>query len=172
MMLSTRRKISKKLATTPFEQGWQFRIEIESIKNNGRVDVPQDFDIYVKNISHGATEITYDAFKVGAITFQQPTASEPVVLSMTMRDHWDNRIAKWFDSLASKVLNSDGTVNLPIDYLLDVTLYSLNPDTDEEIKINNWTLCPQKRDEKSQDQTSVTEFTESPMTFIQYRSLG
>lgn len=157
------RKKFRQIASTPFEQGWQFRLEIKN--------APSDLDLYVKDISYGATEITYDPSNVGATVFQTPKTAEPVTLAMTCRDHADGRIATWFDSLAGRVVNPDGTVNLPAEYLLEVVVMAINEDGSESER-EKWVVSPVSRGDTTKSVASTNVFVEMPLTFIQYRSLG
>lgn len=157
------RKKFHQVSETPFEQGWQFRLNIQ--------DAPSDLDLYVKDISYGATEISTDAKRVGAITFNDPVSAEPVTLALTCRDHEDGRVATWFDSLAARVVNPDGTVNLPAQYLFEVSVMALKEDGSEEER-ERWIVLPLTRGDTTKSVATTDAFVEIPLTFIQYRSLG
>ena len=103
------RGIVKKALETDFKRGWQYRIEIDG--------TPEGWDIYCKEASHQAWDIEVEAFNIGAHVVSYPVRANPTTLSLTMRDNEDGRIQKWFADKCKKVVNDDGTFNLPIDYL-------------------------------------------------------
>jgi hypothetical protein len=158
-----RKLIARKMGKTDFKQSWQFRLEIEG--------QPEDFDIYVKDITHGPTEIENDPTKAGGRTLTYPTGAAPVNLSMTVRDHQDERIAQWFDAWTAKVVNADGTLNLPYGqdgYVKKVKRFRQDKD-DAETLTNTWEMYPVQRGDvtESRDEPGMLEF---PITFIQFRS--
>jgi hypothetical protein len=157
------RLIAKSLVETHFREPWQFRVEIDEYPYS-----KDDFDLYVKEISYGPIEIETDQEEVGIQTLTYPCGTAPVTISMTMRDHEDRRVSKWFGSLVGKVVNPDGTVNLPIDYCVNFTRYSLLHDNSEP-ETDKWHVYPTQLGDvtESKDGEGMLEF---PITFIQFRS--
>lgn len=155
-----RKLTAKKLVHTPFRQGWQFRVEPE--------DAPDDFDIYVKDITYGPIEIETEQDKVGGVTMTWPVAAAPVTATLTVRDHEDRRVSKWFSGRVAKMANADGTFNLPSDYVLKVRRYSLLSDDSEE-ETDEWKMIPTTLGEisESRDNSGHLEF---PLVLIQFRS--
>ena len=154
------RLIAKKLVKTPFQQSWQYRVQITG--------QPEDFDIYVKDITYGPIEIETEAEKAGHTTITWPSGTAPVSISMTMRDHEDQRVRNFIAKLAAKVTNPDGTVNLPIDYLVDWQRFSLLSDNTEK-ETDSWKVYPTQLG----DVTEAREepgFLEFPVTLIQFRT--
>ena len=163
------RAVSKKLVQTHFQHGWQFRIEVidwQSIELLGR---PDDFDLYVKDVTYCPTEVEVEPIKVGASTITYPTGAGPVVISMTMRDNEDHRISNWFNALVARILNSDGTVNLPADYLLRWSRYTLLADGGE-VQTAGWDAFPMKLGDVTES-VDAQGFLEFPIQFQQFRSL-
>jgi len=161
--LNKQRLIVKKLVRAEFKHAWEFRIEFDN--------QPKDFDIFVKEITYGPTEISTEPENVGSRVITWPVRAEPVSLSMTVRDYIDERIGKWFDQLAGKVVNSDGTVNLPYGdggYVLKCRRYSLIENEDGSPS-DEWEMYPTKRGDVTE---SIEEpgFLEYPVSFIQFRS--
>lgn len=159
------RSMAHKLVTTNFKYSWQFRLEIEG--------APSDLDIYVKDISYGPTQIENDAIKIGAKILTYPTTSQPVTLSMTVRDNEDERISKWFDDWAGSVINEDGTVNLPFGdsgYVKNVTRYFIDADGESENEMDQWGMYPVQRGDVTESRDATGTFLEFAVTFIQFRS--
>lgn len=158
------RSIAHKLVTTNFKHPWQFRLEIK--------DAPKELDFYVKDISYGPTQIENDAFSVGVRALTYPTKMAPVTLSMTVRDNEEEEISKWFDEWAGKVLNTDGTANLPYGdngYVKDVTRYHIDADGTESER-DSWEMYPVQRGDVTESRDATGTFLEFAVTFIQFRS--
>ena len=99
------RLINKKLVSAEFVHEWNFRLEIE--------DQPEDFDLYIKDISYSGFEISSDEERYGCATYSWPISDQPLRVSFTARDNVDLRVAIFIHDWQNKVSNSDGTVNLP-----------------------------------------------------------
>lgn len=157
----------QKLVKTAFQHNWQYRVEIEK--------QPNDFDIFVKDISYGPTEIGTEALSIGANRLTYPNSVEPVGISMTMRDHEDERIYNWFNEWAGTVANGDGTVNLPKHaqngYLRKWRRYQLQKASKgfKEDMTREWEVYPTQLGDitESRDDQGFLEF---PIQFIQFRS--
>ncbi|MCG3884103.1 hypothetical protein I3271_05335 [Photobacterium leiognathi] len=107
-----------KLMQTPFKQGWQWVLEADN--------TPPDFDIYVKDIDMGIGSVDADSQSIGSGAIAKPTSASAGEITMTVRDHQDGRVAKWFAMQLGKVRNEDGTVNLPKDYVFNVRLKAVD----------------------------------------------
>jgi hypothetical protein len=155
------RLLTKQLVHTPFQEGWQFRLDIDD------ENAPSDLDIYVKDITFGPIEIETEAIKAGMQTLTFPTGTVPVGLSMTMRDNQDRRIYDWFTAWSKAMVNDDGTVNLPSEYVRKAERINLATD---EIQ-DTWFVFPTKLGDITESVDSEG-FLEFPISFIQFRSWG
>lgn len=158
------RMISKKLVQTAFALTWQFRIEIEG--------QPPDFELFVKDVSYCPIEVQTEEIRVGAQILTYPVASAPVSVSMTMREHEDRRIHTWFAEKIQKVLNADGTVNLPDGggkYVMEMKRFSILRDS-SEVETDLWHVYPTKLGDITES-VATPEHLEFPITFMQFRSL-
>ena len=157
----------KRLVQTPFQHGWQFRLEIE--------EQPQDFDLFVKDVSYGPIELEFEPLKLGVNQIQLPTGVLPVSISMTVRDHDDERIHKWFAEWAAKVVNGDGTVNPPMHpdfkWLREWKKHTLVHDAQgfTEVLSETYLVAPVQLGDITQSYEDHG-FKEFPITVIQYRS--
>lgn len=177
------RLIQKAMKDADYLHPWEWRVDI--ILPNG-MSIPEHtelfrkigggsgsdadtsfFDLYAKDVSFGPVTIENEPVKAGAITFTYPTASAPVSITMTMRDRKDRVVYDWLKALAKKVLNDDGTVNLPSTYLIQMRLINLSDSTTTD----EWLVYPTDMGEitLSVDTEGLTEF---PVKFMQFRSLG
>jgi hypothetical protein len=160
-LLSRQRRTSQQLVRTPFQQGWQYRVEVDGM--------PPDFDIYVKDITYGAFTIEFEAKQIGTVEIQNPTHRTAGQVTLTVRDHQDGRVETFFTKGAGKVVNSDGTVNLPKDYLLKMRLYLLREDGGESLS-KEWEVAPADCSDITRSRTALNEFVSFPITFQKYRS--
>lgn len=158
------RTIASKLIRTNFKHTWQFRLEIEG--------APSDLDFYVKDISYGPTQIENDPIKVGGRILTYPSSAAPVSLSMTVRDHEDERVSKWFDKRAAMAVHPDGTVGLPYGedgYVLKAHRFHVDADGTEEER-DVWEMFPVQRGDVTESREGTGAFLEFAITFIQFRS--
>lgn len=160
-LLDRQRRLVKQLVKTPFQQGWQFRVEVDG--------QPADLDIYVKEITYGGLTIEYESKQIGSQTLNAPVNKSASVVTVTVRDHEDGRVAAFFEKKAKLVVNPDGTVNLPVDYLFKMRLYRLKSD-DSEVLDKEWTVSAAEYGEITRDRSAVTEFVSFPMTFQKYKA--
>lgn len=155
------RLLARKLVRTDFQKQWQFRLELEG--------EPSEFDLYVKDITYGPTEITTDDDTYGSVTMTWPTVFVPVKLTMTVRDDMDGRISKFVDAWCCKALHTDGTVGLPYGpdgYVKKVRKYIVHEDGTEDLA-EEWEMYALTRGDTSQSRESG-EFLEFPVTFVQF----
>lgn len=158
------RTTARRLVNIPFRHPWQFRLDIEG--------APQDLDFYVKDISYGPTQIDNDPLKIGGRILTFPSSAAPVSLSMTVRDHEDERVSKWFDKWAAEAVHPDGTVGLPYGaggYVKKVRRFFVDADGSEEER-DVWEMFPVQRGDVTESRDNTGTFLEFAVTFIQFRS--
>ncbi len=159
---NARKMLVKRLVAMDLKQSWQFRLEID--------EQPADFDLFVKDITYGPTELENEPLKVGGRTLTYPVGVAPVRLSMTVREHQDERVSKWFDEWVKKVINADGTFNLPYGengYVKKVKRYTIDKN-DSEALSDTWEMYPVQRGDVTENRDEAG-FLEFPITFIQFR---
>lgn len=152
----------KRLVETPFQQGWQWMIEVD--------DGPENFEIYVKDIEYGGGSIDADVTNVGAGSFGKPMSSNAGEVTMTVRDHIDGRVKAWFKKQLAKVKNPDGTVNLPKDYVFNIKVYSVTHDG-EKILNDTMRVFAVKRS-VSLSYESSAEFVSYPIILQKFSTIG
>lgn len=159
-LLNTMRRIVKQLVETPFQQGWQFRIEIDG--------APKDFDLYVRDVTYGPLTIEYETKQIGSISINSPINRGAHEISLTVRDHEDGRLMKFLNELADKVTNDDGTVNLSNQYLVKMRMYRLLF-SGKEILESEWKVSVGGY-EVARSRAEVNQFVSYPVTFQSFRS--
>ena len=159
--LNKRRAIASLMVKTHFREPWQWRLEVDGYPYD-------DFDLFVREVAYGPIEIETEQVKAGVTTLTFPSGAQPVTVSMTVRDHVDQRVSNWFSQRVAKMVNSDGTVNLPVDYLLKIRRFAIDHENKETRK-EVWEVLPTQMGDitESKDGEGLLEF---PITFIQFRS--
>lgn len=158
------RLLSRQLGQIDFKLAWQFRLEIEPIGGLAKAP-PEDFDFYVKDVSFDPVGITTDSETIGAHTWNWPRAAETVTVSMTMRDHADCRISKWFSDLAYWIVAQDGTVRMAKEFALKITRYAILPNMSEK-EVDSWDCFPTKMGPVTESRAEPGHL-EFPITFTQ-----
>lgn len=166
-----RRLLVKSLVKMDFQKQWQYRIDIV-----GTASLPAEWDLFVKDISYSSWDIMTEDVAVGSIGMSNPTSVAVATVSMTMRDHADERIKKYFNAWKSEVIRGDGTVGLPFSgpngagYLRTVRKYILHDDGSESLS-EEWLMFPKTLGDTSQS-VENGEFFEFPIVFTQYSTIG
>lgn len=162
-LFARHRRTVRQLVETPFQQGWQFRIEIEG--------QPSDFDVYVKDVTYGSFTIEYEATQVGTNTINSPLHKSASTVTMTVRDHQDGRVETFFTKLSKKVINEDGTINLPANYLVKMRLYLLSDDGAERLN-KEWEVSVAECGEITRSRSALNEFVSFPVVLQKYRAMS
>ena len=171
--------VFERVRNTAFQQPWQWALEIKQTGKGGREinPPPQDFAVYVKDISYGAIEIETETKNVGGAVVTLPVRLQPVTLSMTVRDNQAGDVFRFFQAWAGQVINDDGTINVAQSYRRTCTRYQLTEDARGQLQKKEsagrvWQMFPTMVGditESVEDRTGLLEF---PVTCVQLYSLG
>lgn len=157
------KQAARQFMTTPFIQGWQWCIEADH--------APFDFDIYVKDVDFGAGSIDADVFQIGAGSIAVPTFSSAGEVSLTVRDHGDLRVCKWFDKQMAKVKNKDGTLNLPKDYVFNLKVYTIS-EFGTKTLLSSMQVFALKKGNFALSREGANTFLSVPLTFQKFSTIG
>lgn len=159
----------KKVSETPFQQGWEFRVEIVIPSENALAGlrVP-DLAIYMKGFTHSGYTIDYESKRIGTAHLNTPVSKSAGSVSCTVRDNRNGDIETFFRKMQN-VVNSDGTVNLPFEYLFKVLLYRPN-DEGVDVLRDEWTVSAESMGDVTRAYEQVAEFTSFELSFKKYRS--
>lgn len=91
-----------------------------------------DMNMFVIDYSTSSFTVRGDAVIVGAGSFDNVTGVEVVRLRVTTMDDVGGSVKTWFKNLKHQVAPGDGTVGLPMDYLLRVTITHAFADSDAD----------------------------------------
>ncbi len=143
-----------------FAQGWQWVVEADGMK---------DLFMFAKDVSYSEGTIETDAKIIGGIQFNKPTHITPGTVTITVRDDQTGRIAKWFDSRKSRVINRDGTINLAPYYVMNVRVYRVGFDGRKSLD-GEFAVIPTERGATTRAYDQVGEFFSYPLTFVCHTS--
>lgn len=161
------RSVAAKLMQTKFQQGWQWVVEF----SGKGVSSPPDFEIYAKSIEHGGATIEYEEKQIGANQINSPIYKSVGEITLIIRDREDGVCEKFFETLANRVVNKDGTVNLPADYLFTMKMYRIMDD-DSRVLDKTWTVSMGSYGGFVRSVEEVSSFVTFTATFKKYQALG
>lgn len=91
-----------------------YKIEVEG---GGKL-----FQLLTTDISYSPVTIPSERHQIGSVSIDSVKTTEHVELRLTVFDNKKGKIKRWFDKTAAKVAHSDGTVGLPVDYLVKIRI--------------------------------------------------
>lgn len=159
------KKAMQAFMAKPWQQGWQWYVEIEA---DG---APADFDLYVKDIDYGEGSIDVDTFRVGSGSIAKPTYSSAGEITMTVRDDENGTMRKAIDRLLAKVKNKDGTLNIPADYVFKMKIYDLDGNGKKTLR-NTYQVFPTKKGSINQSRENGAAILSYPIIFQKFMSVG
>ncbi|EGB7358961.1 phage tail protein [Escherichia coli] len=145
-----------------YAQGWQWTVDVDGLSG---------FDMFVKDITYSSGNIETESKIIGSVEFNKPTHVTAGPVTMTVRDTEDGKIMNWFKERRDRVTNSDGTLNLPPDYLMNIRLYRVTQEGGKELE-EEMRVFPTQIGEISRSRDQVSEFLSYPITFQRYTSAG
>ncbi|MGT5502698.1 phage tail protein [Escherichia coli] len=131
-----------------FAQGWQFSVEVDGLEGA---------DFFAKDITYHDYSIEYETIKIGGGNILQPTERSPGQITMMVRDTVDGLVLDWFKTAKGRVINPDGTGNIPSKYLLNVRIYRLLSSGLTKLE-NEMTVFPVTTGDVTYARDQVTEF--------------
>jgi hypothetical protein len=159
--------LANKLVHTKFQMGWQWVLEF----SGKGINPPSDFEIYAKSVEHGGATLEYEEKQIGANTINSPTHKTAGTITLIIRDNEDGRCEKFFAELIKRVVNDDGTVNLPAEYLFSLRMYRLMDDDRKEL-YRDWMVSIAEYGSFTRSNEEVGQFVTYPAIFKKYQALG
>lgn len=157
-----RRRAYKRHKGQNYTEGWQFKVVVP--------DSNIDFDLYAKDISYGAVEITTTEKVVGANVMTSPDNAAPVILGVTIRDNETASFADWFDKQADKIFNKDGTKNLPYTYEFTIEIHTILKSGKTELR-ESWVVFTTLRGDRTDSIDELGAYVTYPVSFTQANSI-
>jgi len=104
-----------------------------AIKGRGFANV---FNLLVNDITYSPNTIPPEKKNIGMAVIDALNTTEQIDYAVQANDDKQGTLKKWADTMAGAVANSDGTVGLPIDYLLKIKILH-NYTSDDVAKRDN-----------------------------------
>ncbi|HAV1601601.1 TPA: phage tail protein [Enterobacter hormaechei subsp. xiangfangensis] len=143
-----------------YAQGWQWTVEVAGFSQ---------FQMFVKDINYTPISIETETKNIGGIMINRPTLSASSTISMTVRDTEDGAVKRWFTSLAKRVINADGTINLPTDYLVTLNIYNILSDGTRQLT-DTFEVFATNLGDITRGRDQISEFFSYPITWTIYSS--
>lgn len=114
-------RITNEIIATPYAKKNLWYIEIEDWNPPGD-DISAVFNLFATDLSFTPNTITSDAKPIGMGNMDNVTGTERVDVRLTTLDDAQGSIRQWFDAKCAQVARIDGTVGLPVDYLVTIRI--------------------------------------------------
>lgn len=163
--MRTAKKVVSDYFSMPWLHGWQWAIEFTG------AGVPDNADIYVKDVSFGAGSIDADVKAIGAGGIALPTTSSAGEITMTVRDVQSLAMNKWFDERLALVKNQDGTINIPSEYVFEIHLYTIAEDGTKTL-YKSYQVYPTKKGDVTWSREDINTVASFPLVFQKFSSVG
>ena len=129
-----------------------------------------NLNMFVIDYSASPFTVRGDPVLMGAGSFDNVTGIEAVRLTLTTLDDVGGSIKTWFKNLKYQMAPGDGTVGLPLDYLVRITITSAFADSDadnaEWAYVDSWVMRPESiQSEGSRRDDGMQELQ---LSFIQW----
>lgn len=116
-------RISAEIQATRYAKKNLWFLEIEDFNPPaGYEDISHAFNLFATDVSYTGWSITSEGKPVGMVMIDTVTGSERVELRITTYDDTKGTIKGWFDAKCAAVAHQDGTVGVPADYLLSISV--------------------------------------------------
>lgn len=144
------------------KRSWDFKVEI-----SGPLPPPDNVEFFIREVTHSPTTYQEQSIELPTLHYNLPKHRDHVHINLTMRDNQNEEVARWVDQCASLVMNDDGTVNLPKDYLFEFQRFHWVEETYQAKDL--WQVWFQERGEVTESYVEQG-FLEFPVQLIQFRS--
>jgi hypothetical protein len=96
----------------------------------------QMFNMFVTDVSYTGASIVADQHRAGSVSLDQPTGREPIELRITTMDNEEGDIKWHLAALANRISSIDGTMSVPDNYLVRISILHSFVSNDSE---KHWT---------------------------------
>jgi hypothetical protein len=162
-LLQMRRKIALARMKINFQVDCMYEVEIEG--------QPDNLPLFVHDVSYGKGTIESDVINIRTGDINMPGKHTAGSVTVVFNDDQDGKASDFISSLQSRILNTDGTQNLPIDYLFKLKVYRLKNDGTKRLD-RSWNVYVEENNDYSGNNSSVSELGTFTVTFKKYKSIG
>lgn len=160
---------------TRFKRAYDWKVVFRPVSGVSMPEFP-DLDVFIREHSYGPTEIEMDEIDIGSIVRNFPRKAMPVTSTVTIRDDQHETVGAWLDSIAARMVNRDGTQNLPYDpekgWVLIMDRYRIIYDREDEMTFELASSMEVVFRQRGDVDESYSElgFLAYPAVFVQFRS--
>ena len=123
MSLRDAKQLQQEAANTRFARKNVFSVVLEDPNPPPNSDdAAYLFGFFATDVSFGPNTITGEAKQTGMAVIDSVSGTERTELKITTYDDTTGTIKRWFDGKCAQIAHSDGTVGLPIDYLIRLSI--------------------------------------------------
>lgn len=97
-----------------------FHLQIEDLIPGK--ETPSNINMFATDVGYAPWTITGDAVRIGTGYMDTVQAAERVEMRVTTMDDAAGTLKRWFEERSQLIGHADGTVGLPIDYLMRITV--------------------------------------------------
>lgn len=162
-LTALQKKKSMALRDIRFRQDCNYRAEIEG--------APANMDLFIRDISYGMGSIESRKLSIANGEIAYPDKRTAGSVTAVMHDDENCTISQFIASKQAKIFNSDGTVNLPVEYLFKLAIYRIRSDGTEYKEVE-WDVYVEENNDYSADVTKRTERGTFSVTFQKFKSMG
>jgi len=126
LSMSEAMAIHADIAATSYAKKHLFLLEVVG---NADGDFSERFNFFAIGIDYGPVTLSGEKHKIGAAHVDSVNSADPTELRISTLDDADGTIKSWFDAHSGLCVRQDGTVGLPAEYAVKISILhsSLKP---------------------------------------------
>lgn len=123
MSLREAKQLQREAAQTRYARKNIFSIVLEDPNPPPNCDdVAYLFGFFATDVAFGPNTITSEPKQTGTAVMDSVSGTERTELRITTYDDTQGSIKRWFDGKCAQIAHSDGTVGLPVEYLIKLSI--------------------------------------------------
>ncbi|MCG7550945.1 hypothetical protein [Pseudoalteromonas sp. Of7M-16] len=163
------RQAYDQLKSEDFELAFEFKLEIQIPPENLYTGPVPNLNLFAKDAEEGGYSIDYESKRIGTANINSPTSKSAGSVKFTARDNKNQDLENFLMAMKDTVINHDGTINMPFEYLFHVILYKPNA-SGEYVEAHKWYCSAEEMGAKQLGYEKGNEFTYFDVAFKKYRS--
>ncbi len=162
-MYALQREKTLAMARKKWRHDCNFRAEIRG--------GPADMEFFIHDISYGKGSIETKKLAIAHGEVALPDKRIASSVTCVCYDDENGTFSDYISSLQKKIFNPDGTANLPVDFLVKLTLYRRRSDASEYKEVE-WDVYVEENNNYSGSFAKRTERGTFSVTFQKFASIG
>lgn len=162
-MNQMQRKIALARMSINYQLDCMYEVEIDG--------QPDNLSLFAREVSYGKGTIESESINIRTGDINIPNKRTAGSVTVVFNDDEDGTASEFISSLQAKVFNTDGTQNLPVDYLFKLRIYRLKDNGDKRLD-GEWSVYVEENSDYNGNNDSRTELGTFSVTFKKYKSIG